>query len=103
MWGKKGWRKDNGGTLMRMSKGVLQDLFDEAYAGDKVDQAKLKHALTSGRMERRKAMIASAGYEKEVFTNVNDWDADGWVFNLENGVIDLKTQTFRERTPQTCA
>jgi putative DNA primase/helicase len=99
VWGKKGWRKDNGGTLMRMSKGVLQDLFDEAYAGDKVDQAKLKHALTSGRMERRKAMIASAGYEKEVFTNVNDWDADGWVLNLENGVIDLKTQTFRERTP----
>ena len=99
VWGKKGWRKDNGGTLMRMSKGVLQDLFDEAYAGDKVNQAKLKHALTSGRMERRKAMIASAGYEKEVFTNVNDWDADGWVLNLENGVIDLKTQTFRERTP----
>jgi putative DNA primase/helicase len=100
VWGKKGWRKDSGGTLMRMSKGVLQDLFDEAYAGDKVDQAKLKHALTSGRMERRKAMIASAGYEKEVFTNVNDWDADGWVLNLENGVIDLKTQTFRERSPE---
>jgi hypothetical protein len=46
VWGEKGWRKDNTGTLMRMTKSVLQDLFDEAYAGDKVDQAKVKHALT---------------------------------------------------------
>ena len=99
VWGEKGWRKDNTGTLMRMTKSVLQDLFDEAYEDDEVDAVKLKHALASGRMERRKAMIASAGYEKEVFTSINDWDADGWVLNVENGIIDLKTQTFRERTP----
>lgn len=99
VWGEKGWRKDNGGKLMRMTKTVLTDLFDEAYAGDEVDAPKLKHALASGRMERRKAMIASAGFEKEVFTNVTDWDADGWILNVDNGIIDLRTQTFRERTP----
>jgi putative DNA primase/helicase len=100
VWGERGWRKDNAGTLMRMTKSVLQELFEEAHAGEKVDQTKLKHALTSGRVERRKAMIASAGFEKEVFTNINDWDADGWLFNVDNGVIDLRTQTFRERRPE---
>ncbi len=99
VWGEKGWRRDNGGTLMRMTKSVLKDLSDEAYAGDEPDTKKLKHALASGRLERRKAMIASAGFEKDVFTNINDWDADGWLLNVDNGVINLKTQTFRERTP----
>ena len=99
VWDDKGWRKDNGGKLMRMTKAVLKDLVNEAYTGNKPDPQKLKHALVSGRLERRKAMIASAGYEHGVFTNINDWDADGWLFNCENGVIDLRTRTFRERTP----
>lgn len=99
VWGEKGWRKDNTGTLMRMTKSVLKELVNEAYEGEKPDSAKLKHAQTSGRVERRKAMIASAGFEKEVFTNINDWDADGWLLNVDNGIIDLRTQTFRERTP----
>jgi P4 family phage/plasmid primase-like protien len=99
VWGEKGWRKDTTGTLMRMTKSVLRNLFDEAHEGEKVDLAKLKHALTSGRVERRKAMINSAGFEKEVFTNINDWDADGWLLNVDNGIIDLRTQIFRERTP----
>ena len=42
-------------------------------------------------------MIVSAGLEKQVITNFNDWDSDGWLFNCKNGVIDLKNQTFRER------
>jgi len=99
VWGEKGWRKDNGGRLMRMTKSVLSDLMEEAYEGKEVDRLKLKHALISGSMPRRMAMIASAGYEHPAFTNINDWDSDGWLFNCENGVIDLQTQTFRGRTP----
>jgi putative DNA primase/helicase len=99
VWGKKGWRKNNGGELMRMTKAVLKDLTKDACEGNKPDPQKVKHAIYSGRLERRKAMIASAGYEKGVFTNINDWDSNGWLGNYENGVIDLRTQTFRERTP----
>jgi phage/plasmid-associated DNA primase len=47
----------------------------------------------------RNRRVASAGYEHPAFTNINDWDSDGWLFNCENGVIDLRTQTFRGRTP----
>lgn len=99
VWGDKGWGKDNAGQLMRMSKAVLTDLTNEAYAGTRPDPQKVRHAITSGHLERRKAMVASAGYEQGVFTNIADWDSDGWLFNCENGVIDLRTQTFRQRTP----
>jgi putative DNA primase/helicase len=60
-------------------------------------RALLSHARNSGMIERRRAMIVSAGFEKQVITNFNDWDSDGWLFNCQNGVIDLKTQTFLER------
>ena len=61
-------------------------------------RALLRHARNSGRIERRRAMIASAGYECQVITNFEHWDADGWLFNCRNGVINLRTQAFRERT-----
>ncbi len=108
VWGKSGWRPDSKGILMRLSKKVVEELEAEARAamdaaGDDEDaqreaRALMSHARRSGAVPRRRAMIESAGYEKPVTTNFNDWDADGWLFNCDNGIIDLKTQTFRERT-----
>jgi len=113
VWDDTGWRRDTIGTLMRMSKEIVAELVEEARAklraaitssgdlnSDAVKEAKalLSHAKNSGRIERRKAMIASAGFEKGVHTNLSDWDADGWLLNVQNGVIGLRTQTFRERT-----
>jgi putative DNA primase/helicase len=98
VWGANGWRKDTSGTLMRMTKTVLKDLINDAYSGDKPDMNEVKHAFTSGRVERRKAMMTSAGFEQAVFTNIIDWDANGWIFNCANGVIELQSQSFRERT-----
>ena len=107
VWGEHGWRPDTKGTLMRLSKKVVEELEAEAKAawvaaGDDEDlkkeaRALMSHARRSGAMPRRQAMIVSAGYEKQVITNFNDWDSDGWIFNCKNGIIDLKTQTFRER------
>jgi P4 family phage/plasmid primase-like protien len=107
VWGKNGWRPDTKGTLMQLSKKVVEELEAEAKeamrtAGSDEDAQKaagalMRHARNSGSIPRRQAMIVSAGYEKQVITNFNDWDSDGWLFNCKNGVIDLKTQTFRER------
>ena len=98
VWGEKGWRKDTGGTLMRMTKAILKEIAAEALGGDEPDKAKLKHAQISGKLERRKAMIVSAGYERGVFSNIAEWDSDGWLLSVNNGIIQLKTQEFRQRT-----
>ena len=86
---------------MRMTKSVLIDLLPTKLTAEpEPDQQKVKHAINSGRIERRKAMIALCqGMRCGVFTNISDWDSNGWLFNCENGVIDLRTQTFRERQP----
>jgi putative DNA primase/helicase len=94
--------------LMRLSKKVVEELEAEARAAivaagndedlKKAAGALMRHARNSGGIERRRAMIVSAGYEKQVITNFKDWDSNGWLLNCKNGVIDLKTQTFRERT-----
>src|SRR5208282_620809 len=99
VWGENGWREDTTGTLMRMSKEIVKELVTEAKAkfsevisaggdlnSDTVKEAKalLAHAKQSGRIERRKAMIASAGFEKGIHTNVTDWDSDIWLLNVKN-------------------
>jgi putative DNA primase/helicase len=61
------------------------------------DKARWIHAKKSASVPGRKAMIASASVEKGIITNISEWDRDGWLFNCENGVIELKTQTFRKR------
>ena len=128
VWHKSsGWRRDTGGVLMRMTKGVIEEIRKEAEdiwldafpkevqeagtqaivreAPGQIDEEKeqegerfLRHATSSGRLERRKAMIDSAGYEKGILSNLGEWDSDGWLLNVRNGVIDLRAQAFRERT-----
>jgi putative DNA primase/helicase len=97
IWTPKGWRKDNGRKLMATAKVVQRELATEAVNNSE-DKALWRHAEYSGSMAGKKNMVKSAGYEKGVFTNLSDWDSDGWLLNVINGVLDLKTQTFRERT-----
>jgi len=107
VWGTNGWRPDTKGALMQLSKKVVEELEAEAKeamraAGNDEDAQKaagglMRHARNSGGIERRRAMIVSAGYEKQVITNFKDWDSNGWLLNCKNGVIDLKNQMFRER------
>ncbi|MGB7264851.1 MAG: hypothetical protein WBC92_05025, partial [Terracidiphilus sp.] len=71
VWGRNGWRPDTKGTLMRLSKKVVEELEAEAKeamraAGNDEDAQKaasalIRHARNSGGIERRRAMIVSAG------------------------------------------
>ena len=115
-WGKEGWRRDDSGRLMRVSKEVINALRAESSEwwekhlelsgkGDesaaKEAEAKAKalasHATKSARLERRKAMLELASFEMGVHTNLREWDADGWLLNVRNGIVDLRTQAFMER------
>ncbi|MGA9883933.1 MAG: phage/plasmid primase, P4 family [Candidatus Acidiferrales bacterium] len=97
-----GWQQDAQGKLMRMTKAVVDELFDEArqMRGDEIDKKAFQHAATSANAYRRQAMIELAGYEKAIHTNIGDWDSDPWLLNVKNGVIELNTQTFRARAPE---
>ena len=97
VWTSNGWQKDTNGKLMRMTKAVIREISDQAMAGEDIDKALMEHSRKSAQRDRRKAMIELASSEKGICTNFADWDADKWLLNVRNGVIDLRTQTFRER------
>ncbi len=96
VWSRGGWRQDTNGKLMRMTKSVIGELVDEAGK----DKERWAHAKKSASVLGRKAMIASASVEKGIITDISEWDRDGWLFNCQNGVIELKTQRFRKRTQE---
>ena len=73
VWGDAGWEQDTNGQLMRMTKAVIRELVDEA--GD--DKELWYYAKKSASVSGRKAMIASAAVEKDIITNISQWDRDG--------------------------
>jgi hypothetical protein len=113
--GPRGWVLDNKGELMRMTKFVTTELIEESRSSaarsirkdGSIDKGLFKqstaiatHAQRSASLAGRKAMIASASNEKGILTNMEEWDADRWLLNVQNGVIHLRTQKFRERRPE---
>lgn len=46
--------------------------------------------------ERRNAMVDLASKKHAVVTLVENYDQDPWLFNVQNGTIDLKTGTLKE-------
>jgi putative DNA primase/helicase len=53
------------------------------------------------RCEMRKVQNdALALFKSRVLIEIHEWDADPWLLNVKNGVIDLKTQTLLEHKPE---
>ncbi len=49
----------------------------------------------SGNVSRVEAMLKAASRHPDVAVNVEDLDSDSWLFNVQNGTIDLRTGTLR--------
>jgi len=52
-------------------------------------------AMKSETKDRRTAMIDLAATEKDITTLTEQYDSDPWLFNVQNGTIDLRTQTLQ--------
>ena len=92
IWDGKRWKTDRRNRVDRMAKIILKELVDHAGAAEGDEQKRrYKWAVMSGGKERRNAMVALAAMEKDIVTVSNDYDKDSWLFNCQNGTIDLKT------------
>ena len=91
------WTLDTDGAVMRLAKETVEATYTEALALTKEQDrtALLRHGLKSQAEARLKAMVALAETEVVVVVSASKLDADPWVFGVENGVIDLRTGTFR--------
>jgi putative DNA primase/helicase len=101
VWDAKRWSLDYRGTLHRMAKDIARGLYARAgrLNDEEARKAGIRWALQSEGRDRRNAMIELAGKEASVRSRLCDYDADPWLFNVQNGTIDLRTQTLREHSP----
>lgn len=101
VWNGKAWLADKTGKVDRCAKKVAQEIFAEAETIEDEDEreATFKWAIKSESRERRNAMIDLAAKERGVVSLIEDYDRGEWLFNVQNGTIDLKTGELLPHDP----
>jgi putative DNA primase/helicase len=91
------WENDSTGEVDRMAKATVRSLYAEAsHASDpELRDQVLKHAAKSESASKIRAIMELAATEPEVSITPDGLDADPWLFNVENGTIDLRRGELR--------
>jgi len=97
IWRDCKWVVDRNGEIMRRAKDTVESQFDEIRAsddGDMRDRAR-KFALASQSAARIEQMVKLATSEASIVLPADAFDKDQWLLGVENGVIDLRSGSFR--------
>jgi putative DNA primase/helicase len=101
VWNGKCWEEDQTNTLDTAAKRVAKELFEEALDLEEEERKSMfQWAMKSESRYRRSAMIDLAAKERAVVSLIKDYDQDQWLFNVQNGTIEVKTQTLRLHRPE---
>jgi len=93
VWDNRRWVLDASGQVMRLAKLVARSIYTEAASPDVsggTAQALAKWAAASERRDRLNAMLALAESEQPIPISVDSLDREPWLFNVENGTINLR-------------
>jgi len=88
------FRDPEGVRIMAIAKNTAGQLFASAQNAPDRDAA-IKHAKQSQNRRALESMEVLARAEPGVLANINDFDADPWLLNVQNGTIDLRTRQLR--------
>jgi putative DNA primase/helicase len=100
VWDGKRWARDNSNQrITELAEETVRQIYREAAeAQDPEERAKLaKWAVASESRQRIAAMIELAA--PMCLASPNEFDADDWLLNLENGVLNLRTFEFMPHDP----
>jgi putative DNA primase/helicase len=97
VWDGRRWARDDTGALLRLAKRTARAILHDAANCEDDDERKriAAWARTSESEPRLKAMVSLAASEEAVVMRVQRLDADSWLFNVQNGTINLKTGELR--------
>lgn len=92
-WKGNRWLEDNTDEIKRLAKETVKKIYQEATeTADKEERKKIvAHAIRSENTNRLDAMIKEAKSEPDMVVASADLDRAPWLFNVQNGTIDLKT------------
>ncbi|MHA3774890.1 DNA primase family protein [Verrucomicrobiota bacterium sgz303538] len=98
-WDETRWVRDEGEhTVTRYAQQMPRILFNEADAIDDASNRKsaVYSALRSGDKGKLEAMIQLARHQQDIATEKDVFDRDPLLLGVQNGVVDLRTGTFRK-------
>lgn len=101
IWDGKRWADDDTGQIWRCAKHVARNMLHSAAdAPTAEDRDRLiKAARRAESATGLRAMVELAGTEKTVALAPRDLDADPYLLNVSNGIIDLRTGNLRPHDP----
>jgi len=97
-WDTTRWKRDTTGEALRRAQATVKGI----YAGTALGQtqaerhALLKQAQRADQRRRMESMLALAAVHRALVLEPGQLDADPWLFNVENGCLDLRTGQRRE-------
>lgn len=95
VWDGRRWLADDKNLkVVTRAKQTALTIFDELKSAANRDEA-YRHARKSQSKSAIEAMIWLARSESGVPIRLTDLDADGWVLNVANGTVDLRTGILR--------
>lgn len=93
IWNGKNWQWDNGYKITELAKQTVLTIYNEVSQELNFERRKSisKHAINSESDSKIQAMINLAQSEPGIPIKVTDLDANPYLFNVQNGTIDLHT------------
>jgi putative DNA primase/helicase len=98
VWAGKRWKLDDSGAVYRLAKETIASIYREAAnTADEATRKELaRHAMRSESERAIAAMISLARSDPGIPVHPDQLDADGFLLNVLNGTIDLRTGELRE-------
>ena len=100
-WDGKRWVRDDTGEIERRAADTVRSIYSEA--GDAPDaDTRVRLARWATKSESRtviKNMIELASFQAEVAIAPAQLDADAWLLNVSNGILDLRTGVLGPHDP----
>jgi len=96
-WDGRRWRRDTTGTVRQWGKGVVRSIYAEAARIEdrEIRAATAAFAKKSESAAGRAAMLKNAEVEPGIAIEPEQMDADGFLLNVLNGTVDLRTGQLR--------
>ena len=97
VWNGQRWEHTDVHAVKRLAHAVIVDMYREAVGTAAVNTELAKWALKSEATSRIEGMIAEA--QPYLIAKPSEFDASPWLFNVANGVVDLRTAKLTDHDP----
>ena len=102
IWNGKVWEKDETHMITQLARQTVQSFSSMALqmsAGSKEQKAFLQHMKSSGNENKLGAMVELAKSNKGISVLTDEFDANPYLLNCRNGIVDLKKGCLIDHDP----